>query len=807
MKKSDLKFPCLIAALYFGINVSAQEIPRDTTIKEQKIEEVVMIGYGSQRKENVTGSIGLISAKDLADKPNPNPISSIQGKVSGVQIMNSGAPGGSPRVDIRGISSIQGKTVFIVDGMITDDISFLNSQDIESMSILKDPSSLAIFGAQASNGAVIIKTKNGKGKPVFNFNSYVGVKKVTNVPKMVNSDQYIELFNEKLVNQGNTDPTKILSRANFPADTNWFDEIFNPGFIHSTDFSGAGKWNNLSYFLSVGYLSDGGTLAAGRGVNSGNDFNKFTTRANLTYKINNNITLGNNFTWSKIDTNNANNPTLGAYNAPPIYYPINPQTGKYDYFTVLDLDNPRAALDLFRSKNDENRFLENIWGEVKFLKNFALKVSYALDQRNVEKYNYTAVRNYNPNVQPTKSSLETWDTTDKSYVWDNTLTWKKMLGSHNVEILGGFSRSERVYNGVYRKSLEVNFNGDDSSLDVFSGTGLVEFDHTINPGVLDPFRNRIQSIFGRINYDYAGRYLLNASVRRDGATGFSSDERYKVFPAVSAGWVVSKENFMADQNFINLLKFRASWGRLGNPDVPRAYTLETTIVNGGAYFGGVWYPAETVAKVIDPTIGWETTEGKDFGVEMAFLQNKLKIEATYFDKDSKDVVYAINQPVTSGASNWNAFVTNAYSFNNKGFEGSINYDRVVSEKVRFGFYGNITTLKNEITEVYGGSFNEPGAHLFGNTIVRLQVGQPVGSFYGYQVAGVFQNAAEVAAAPSQNGKTVGGFKFADLDGNGLIDDRDKTFLGSPIPKFTYGFGFNVNISEFDLGVDFRCSRK
>lgn len=267
MNKKVLQVSCLVAAFYFSADVHAQTKKSDTITKEKAIEEVVMIGYGSQKKENVTGSIGVVSAKDLADKPNPNPISSIQGKVAGVQIQNSGAPGGSPRVDIRGISSLSGKTVFIVDGMITDDISFLNPQDVESMSILKDPSSLAIFGARASNGAVIIKTKSGKNKTVFNFSSYIGVKTVTNVPKMANSDQYVELYNEKLRNEGVTDPTKFISRANYPANTNWFDEVLKTGFISSNDLSASGNiGKKLNYFASIGYLDDGGTLAAGRGV-------------------------------------------------------------------------------------------------------------------------------------------------------------------------------------------------------------------------------------------------------------------------------------------------------------------------------------------------------------------------------------------------------------------------------------------------------------------------------------------------------------------------------------------------------------
>ncbi|KFF02123.1 hypothetical protein IX38_14420 [Chryseobacterium luteum] len=793
------------------MNVNAQTTPKDTTAKEQKIEEVVLIGYGAQKKENVTGSIATISAKDIADRPNSNPISSVQGKVSGVQILNSGAPGASPRIDIRGVGSISGKAVFIVDGMITDDISFLNPQDIESMSILKDPSSLAIFGAKASNGAVIIKTKTGKGKKTtFNFNSYVGVKKVTNVPEMVNGDQYVELYNEKYMNDirvgGQTfDPTKIISRSQFPADTNWFNEILSQGIISSSDISASGNLDKLNYFLSLGYLKDEGTLEAGRGINSGNDFGRLNTRINLSYKINDNLTIGDNFTWADIHNNNANNPLLTAYNAPPVFYPINPNTSNYDYITLANITNPKAMLDLFRSKTKQQRMLNNIWAEYKFLSDFTLRVSYTSDNTNTSKYEFTPTSTYIP--QPNRTLLITRDSRNRDYVWDNTLSWKKKLGRHNIELLAGFSRTQNYYRENYLEARDIIFNGKDSSLDISTGNEIVGM--TISgqddPRAVTPYKKRIESTFGRLNYDYAGKYLLNASVRRDGATGFSSDDRYKVFPAVSIGWVISKEGFMSNQNVFNLLKLRASWGKLGNPEVARDYDNLTSILTGGAYFGGIGNPAQTVTKIVDPTITWETTTGRDLGLEMALLNNRLKIEATYFDKDSKDVVYGINQPTTSGASNANSYVTNAYSFNNKGFEGSISYDTKINDHIKFSVFGNITTLDNKITSVYADSYNQPGVSLFGNPIIRLEKGQAVGSYYGYNVIGVFQNDAQVTAAPTYSSvkKTVGGFMFEDRDGNGVIDANDKTFLGSPVPKFTYGFGFNVNIYDFDLAMDFQ----
>ena len=760
-----------------------------------------MIGYGTQKKENVTGSIGIVTAKDLADKPNANPLNSVQGKLSGVNITTSGAPGGSPRVDIRGVGSLTGNTVFIVDGIITDNISFLNPQDIESMSVLKDPSSLAIFGAQAANGAVIIKTKTGKGKPVFNLNSYLGVKTVTNVPKMVNGDQYIELYNEKLANEGVTDPTKFISKEQYSGNTDWFKEIFRTSIINSNDFSASGSVGKLNYYGSVGYLQDEGNLAAGQGVNSGSGFNRFNTKFNLSYKITDNITIGDNFSFSKMRTDEASNPLLNAYSSPPVYSPLNSATGTYQYFTLVNINNPRAQLDLYRSQTREERMLNNIWTEIKFLKDFNLRISYSTDNYSPSKYEYTPAITYIPVAS--LSNLVTRNNRYRNYVWDNTLTWKKSFGDHNFEVLAGFSRNRYSRSEDYWSAKNVNFDGTNGSLNIGNGTDILNYNNTRTDPDVTQEQTRIQSFFGRINYDYKGKYLLNASIRRDASSQINVD-RSKTFPAVSAGWVISKEDFMSNQNVFNLLKIRASYGELGNPNIGRGFDALTSIIGSGAYYGNTGAPAQTINLFVDPTIGWETTTGKDLGLEMALFNNKLKIDAAYFDKTSNDVVYGVNQGTVSGASNWNRYVTNAYSFKNKGFEVSVNYNTKINDDVNFSVYGNFTSLKNEITSVFGDSFLNAGASLFGNQIIRLQAGQAVGSYYGYEVAGVFQTDAE-ALASGQNGgdAKAGWFRFKDQDGNGVIDDRDKTFLGSPIPKGTYGFGVNFNIHSIDIGIDFQ----
>ncbi|MBN9337743.1 MAG: TonB-dependent receptor, partial [Chryseobacterium sp.] len=398
-----------------------------------------------------------------------------------------------------------------------------------------------------------------------------------------------------------------------------------------------------------------------------------------------------------------------------LYYPIDPATGTYQYFTLVTENNPRAQLDLFRSQNRQQRLLNNVWAEVKFLKDFTFRSSLTNDNLNSNLYEYTPAITYIP--QPSQSSLVTRDSRNRDYVWDTTLNWKRAFGDHNLDVLAGYSQTQNYYNQVYRSAANVNYDGTNGSLDIGNGTNAFEVNMYDVVRNVVPTLSRIQSVFGRINYDYQGRYLINGSIRRDGSSNFS-ENRNEVFPSVSAGWVVSKESFMGDQNIFSLLKLRGSWGRTGNPNVPPGqYDLFITNINAGAYYGSTGSPATTIDQIVDNSISWEITTGKDFGVEMAFLNNSLKLEATYFDKDTKDVVYGVVQGTVSGASNWASYVTNAFSFNNKGFELSLNYDKKLSEKVRIGFYGNFTSLKNEITSVFGGSYANAGASLFGNQII------------------------------------------------------------------------------------------
>lgn len=760
--------------------------------KVTQLGEVVAIGYGTQKKIDVTGSVGFVKGDDLVNKPNGNAVSSIQGKVSGVQVNNSSAPGTAPKVLIRGVSSINGNVKYIVDGVFMDDISTINPSDIESMSVLKDASSLAIYGMQAANGAILVTTKRGKGKkPTFNFNSYAGIKKAVNIPKMVNGNQYIELYNEKLTNMGAT--SGFITKAQYPESTDWFDNVLKDGFINSNDVSVTGTSDKLTYFLSMGYLIDNGILNAGKNINSGNDYKRFSSRVNVSYELNDHLKVGTNFAWINGKTNNVKNPFSAAWQSPPIYLPFDSNIDNYGYSPTVNVNNPRAVLDLFRGKSTSDQYLLNLWGEYKFWDNFTFRISYSKDRTAYDDFAYTPKITYTPTVA--LSSLgKTYSKTD-NYVLDNTLRWEKRLGDHDITAMVGFSQRQDLYTYQTGTVNNIDYRGKDSELYLQNGdkTTLVIAD--------GGNKIRQQGYFARINYAYAGKYLLNASIRRDGTSNFSEDSRFDWFPSVGLGWVVSKENFLKNSKNLNLLKLKGSWGRLGNSQVENM-VYKNSITQEGVYFGGIGYPAHTITEMVDPSIKWEIVEELDLGFELAMFQNKFSLEATYFDKKTKDVVALVGIPTTAGDEDSN-FYTNAYDFQNKGVETSFQWKDKINDKVGYSIYGNITFLDNSITNVFGGTYLETSPGLFGNPIIRLQKGVQVGSYYGFVVDGIFQDAAEVAAAPQQSGAVAGGFKFKDINGDGVIDAQDKTFLGSPIPNYTYGFGFNLDFYGFDLGVDFQ----
>ncbi len=790
---------------YDTVTVNATSGPMKVTMKSSAantLEEVVVIGYGTQKKADVTGAIAIVNEKDLRDRPNANVMSSVQGKVAGVNVVNSGTPGGTPMVNIRGIGSIAGsQPLYVVDGVLTQDISYLNPSDVESMSILKDASSSAIYGIRAANGVIIITTKKGKksGKEniAITLDSNVGFTVPVNVLKLANAADYIRMYNDKAAYENN--PATINAAQFGNVDTDWYKEILKKSAVtqnHNVSISGASQ--KTRYNMGLGYFTQDGILDAGQGINSGNDYKRITARLGAIYDITEAFRVGGNIAYSKANTNDSQIPFYQARVAPPVFRAKNAD-GTYgtlpDTPSLGTFANPRATLDFYRGKSVSNRNVANGFAELDIVEGLTAKTSYTRDNTDYFGYSYIPEYFVSSSQRSLNSSLtNTWTTTE-SILWENTLTYTLSIDKHRITALAGYSKQQDTWRTTSITATDVPYYGNDATLYL----NLGNIAQTTANSDVNGSKTRFQSYFGRVQYAFADKYLLNATVRRDGASVFNFDGNQKsaTFPSVGAGWVLTKEKFM-EKSGIDFFKIKASWGRLGNASIARQYDASASGQNG-AFFGTSTQAqtAISVSKLVDPSINWEIVTETDFGFESRFLKDRLSFEANYYNRETKDAVMEISIPSQAGLGN--SFVTNAGSFVNKGFEFDVKWNDQVGEDFTYGVYANVTTIKNEVTEVLGGSFLNTGPGLFGNPIKRWEKGSEVGAYYGYQVVGVIKTQEEADAY----GSPVGSLKFEDRDGNGIIDDKDKKFLGSPIPTATYGFGFNLGYKGVDLSVDFQ----
>jgi TonB-linked SusC/RagA family outer membrane protein len=747
---------------------------------ETALKEVVVIGYGKQKKADVTGSIVSVSGKDIADKPNANAVSALQGKVAGVNIVNSGKPGQAPQFTIRGGGSLNGNVLYVVDGVLTDDISFLNSSDIESFNILKDASSSAIYGIRASNGVVVITTKTGKkgdDKISVSYEGYSGLQHITNLPKMADSKQYIDLINAQSLYNNLSDPSKAkvytLDQFN-NTNTNWYKEVLRtvaPIQSHNLSFLGGSK--NTQYSFGLGYLGQEGMVNAGDGVNSGNNYKRLTGRMNITTNISEKMKVGLNTVYTPSTSNDVRDIIYQAYIAPPVLAPYN-SDGSYQYLSSLGGSNPKAFIDNERFKSKTNRILADVFAEYEIIKGLDFRTHYSNDYNDYKSYKYIPVYFVSGKQKNDKSSLENTYDNFNNWLWENTLTWKKTFGNHDITLLGGYSKSENYNHQYTTKAENIYFNGNDNVL--YQGLS--------NPKNLDlssenAERRRFESVFARAQYSYGERYLLNATIRQDKADQFKNNNA-AIFPSIGAGWIVSKEDFLQKQNIINFLKLKASWGKLGNGSVPRVADQGTTKDLGNFIGDGTSGGSISIKNTVPDELKWETTTETDLGIEIKLLDNRLAFDATYYNKDITDMVIQESIPTQQGLGDkkWGNFL----DANIKGFEFQINWNDKINDDFSYSLYGNLTTIKNEATRVGGDGLNSflyTGDGFDGNQIIRYEQGVELGSYYGKKYLGVDKNT-----------------------GNAMFTE-DNYFLGSPTPKVTYGFGVNLKYKNLDLGIEFQ----
>ena len=803
MKHSNLRFPCLIAAMYFGISVSGQEVRQDTTLKEQKIEEVIVIGYGSAKKRDLTGTIAKVSGEEINDKPAANPVNSLQGKVAGLSIVNSGQPGSQADVRIRGTVTIgQTQPVYIVDGVFANNIDFLNPADIESMEILKDPSSLAIFGNKGANGAIIVTTKRGKtGRTTVNLSSSLGVKSLDNRPDITNAEQFKILYNEDLANQG----LPAYDKFNiFNADTNWIDQIAKKGGIisqHNVTISNGSDKNRVSF--SFGYHEEEGSIKF-------EDYSRMTLKFNDDLKISDKLRAGFGLTGSYAKLPQLSGFT-GALNATPVVSPINMIPGEfYGLYNSLpqeigaaQIANPLAQVEgrRYTQLNRNLQFNPNMYVEFDFFNNFTFRSNFFVNYASGFGRGYQPIFNiYIPETN-TKAladgqaltSVSQYENRLIEFQQNQLLTYKNKFGSHDLTLMAGFetisldtnSMSGSAKGGLSNPLGQIPNN---PRFWYLNSDFVDSTTKTLNTG---QSKRRNVSYFGRALYSFQNKYLLNASLRRDGSSALAPGNRFDTFWAVGGAWEVTKESFMENVTFLNYLKVKGSYGDLGNQNSFYNYFGYPVYVEGGTgVFNGNLYPAFIKEFEEASDLKWEHLKSYEFGFESMMLNRRLSLDAAYYNKQTQDLLNRVD-------GNPDYFL-NAGSIEAKGFEFTAGWKDRIAENFTYYINGNLTTTKTEVLK----TLNDGYIGYFGSSI--YQQGSPIGSFYGYQVEGIYQSYADILGhAPSTIGDVApGDFKYRDLNGDGKISADDRTIIGDPTPDFTYGFSLGGDYKGWFLNADF-----
>ena len=767
------------------------------------LNEVVVVGYGTQRRGDLTGAIGSVKGADIAKQQVLTATQAIQGKIAGVQVISSGDPNSNPTVHIRGVGTTLGgaSPLYVVDGILTDDIRNINSADIVSIDVLKDASSTAIYGVRAANGVLLITTKKGKrGKPVVAYDGSVGAKEISKLVNMAGPLQYANYINEGNIYYGTGDSVITSAKLAAGGNTDWFDAIMKRSLIQNHNVSVSGGGENVDYFLSAGYITDGGIIQT-------NAFKRFTLRSNTDYRITNDFKVSTLVSYSRtnlrdVDLNNFNL----AYRAAPY---VQSKVGKLYGNTSLanNIGNPLLNLDEVSNNTVDNRLQATIVAEYKPVSWITLHSSFGtdLDFFNVNNYSYQYLNSGPANIflqaggnqfaQSSTLALTKNNTT--RWIWDNTATFAKTFDKHNLSLLVGTTAETFTNNTFVGTVHNVPPSPDLRYLDAGTPSTAI----VTNGG--DKYTRN--SYLGRLNYNFDQRYYVTASIRADAASKFPSYNRWGYFPSVGLAWNLAHENFFSPlSKTFDQLKIRGSWGEVGNDNIPsNAYTPLAT-ANVPYFFNGSQYNGISFDAAADKNLKWETSKEYDLGLDFAVLHNRLNGTIDVYDKKTTNALIFVNFTGVYVGDVDNQYLTNAASFRNKGLELSLNWNDNIDKNWKYSVGGNIAFNQNRVIGLNGGQALFDG-NLNGFLVTKTDNGQPIGSYFLRQFDGIFQNAAQIANS-AQKGAQVGDIRYKDISGpngkpDGVIDDFDRAFSGSYQPKYTYGITGSVSYKTFDLSFN------
>jgi len=788
------------------VAVANQSVINVTLLDDtQSLDEVIVIGYGSQKKQEITAAISSVNIAAMEKIPVGNVAEALQGQVAGVNVSNAtGAPGSTPVIRIRGLGTIGNNNPLIVIDGVPGDLSYVNPADIESISVLKDASAATIYGSRASNGVVIVSTKRGKsGEPKITFNSYISSQSFNNNVDVANKDQHVDIKLQSYANAGVT-PEPYLTNGKQYADSNWPDEYFTNAFEQKYDLGIAGGTESMNYNFSTGYFDNSGTV-----INTG--YERINARMNMDFKLFNGylkISPGLGYTvtntssiYEPIGGGNADfSPFLNILSQLPqkdIYDP-NSLNGYATPPSELGSGNPIGEGELTDRTNDDDYLQFSVAATLKIIEGLNFTFQYGSNIENTHfayflpTYNFgSQATNEDPYLSESRARTTDW-------TLNNTLNYTKSFGKHDLDLLAGFSRDKSEFRSVGGSNNKLPSDqlralsagiGDQASFGLNSTSTL-------------------QSYFGRISYDYDNKYFVQSSIRKDGSSRFGPDNKYGTFYSISLGWAVHNEGFF-NSEIISQLKPRFSYGTLGNQLIGEHLFL-TRIGSGGDQLN---YPfGEGISQSVligaistelaTPDIKWEETATANFGVDVGFLDNRIKATFDYFSSETTDMLVRVPIPATSGITAYP--LTNGGDLENKGWELTVSYLSKDGKDFSYDISANISSSDNKVTKLglANESFTDGFIEYNNFPTTRTEVGGEIGRFYLFEADGIFQNQAEIDAYGIQPNAAPGDIRYVDVSGDGSLGDDDKKYMGSGNPDFEYGITFNAKYKNFDLSMFF-----
>jgi len=777
------------------VAVNGQSVVNVTLADDAKLlGDVVVVGYATQRKRDVTGSVASLNVKETASQPVPDIGQAVQGRVAGVQAVASGAPGSNVALRIRGVGTINNADpLLVIDGVPTDvPLNTLNPDDIASLDVLKDASAAAIYGSRGANGVVLITTKKGVvGQSHLNFNAFAGVQQVTDPVKMLNASQFAQLNNEMLANNNQATNPAYANPASLGAGTNWLGELFRKAPIQSYTLSYSGASEKADYYVSGSILDQRGVV-----INSG--YRRYTLQFNGNERVLKWLKFGHNLTLNAdqkpsgaydIRNTMAANPVQPVFNADGTYAgPV----GQPQFYG--DVRNPIATANLIENNTWGHNALGSVFAEATILPGLTFKTTGALQASFWNSRTWSPKYNYQPIPQPNSTLAEQYNKS-MTYTWDNFLTYDKFFGNdHHLTVLAGIDAQNNSY-----RFIGGNISGFSSNVTQQLSSG------TLNP-VLNGSGSEwaLLSYVGRANYSYKDRYLITGTIRRDGSSRFGENNKYGTFGSGSLAWRISEEEFFKEVSFFDDLKLRAGFGSTGNQNIGN-YSFASVLTTAVYNFNGTVVPAQIALTAANPNLHWESVKQTNLGLDATFLNQRITLNIDAYLKKTTGMLVPINLPISTGYSGAAPF-GNAGNVENRGIEVAVT-SRNLKGALSWTTSANISVNRNKITALsddtplFGGNIG-----LNGNININA-VGQPINSFYGFQTQGIFQSqfdvdahAVQVPGADPYNRTSAGDVRFRDLNNDGVINDVDRTYVGNPNPKFIYAMNNTLSYKGFDLSV-------